>query len=433
MKIFRKFIALAAVCLNVHVAQAALKIDINQGNVDPLPIAISQFLDINGSGSDLGNEIKKVVENDLQSSGLFRAIEEKAFLEALNIDSKPTFGVWRQIGAMAVTSGRITKSGDKITVEFRLWDPNVESQIEGTAFTLTESSWRRVAHKIADQIYKRLTGEGGYFDSRVVFVSESGPLDKRVKKLAIMDQDGANYKELTDGRQLVITPRFDPNSQRVVYMTYKNRVPHVFILDLQTGNQTSIGNFPGMSFAPRFSPDGRKAIMSVAAGGTTDIYTLDLGSGSSNRLTNTPGSINTSPSYSPDGHKIVFNSDRGGSPQLYVMNSDGSGVTRISFGDGSYNTPVWSPRGDFIAFSKKKGSQFYIGVMRPDGSGERLLTASWLDEGPTWSPNGRVIMLSRERRGAGYNIYAVDVTGYNERKINTPTDASDPAWSPLLG
>lgn len=433
MKMIRNFVALVALCLNIQVANAALKIDINQGNVDPLPIAISQFLDINGSTSDLGKEIKKVVENDLQSSGLFRAIEEKAFLESLNIDSKPTFGVWRQIGAMAVTSGRITKSGDKITVEFRLWDPNVESQIEGTAFTLTETSWRRVAHKISDQIYKRLTGEGGYFDSRVVFVSETGPMDKRVKKLAIMDQDGANYKELTDGRHLVITPRFDPNSQRVVYMTYKNKVPHVYILDLQTGTQTSIGNFPGMSFAPRFSPDGRKAIMSVAAGGTTDIYVLDLGSGASHRLTNTPGSINTSPSYAPDGQKVVFSSDRGGSPQLYVMNNDGSGATRISFGEGSYNTPVWSPRGDFIAFTKQKGGQFYIGVMRPDGSGERLLTASWMDEGPTWSPNGRVIMLSRQQKGAGYNIYAVDVTGYNERKINTPTDASDPAWSPLLG
>jgi TolB protein len=425
------FIALSLFCLP---AQAALKIDITQGQVDPMPIAIGDFYDTTGSSSSLGSQIREVVENDLKSSGIFRPISKDAFLESITIDKKPTFASWRQIGALAFTSGRITQNADNITVEFRLWDPNMETQIEGTAFTLTEKSWRRVGHKIADQIYKRLTGEGAYFDSRVVLVSETGPFDKRVKKLAIMDSDSAGYKELTDGRNLVLTPRFDPNSQRIIYMSYKNRVPHVYMLDLQTGNQQLIGNFPGMSFAPRFAPDGKRAIMSIAKNGTTDIYELNLNSGGLRRLTSSSGSINTSPSYSPDGSKIVFNSDRGGAPQLYVMNSDGSNVHRISFGDGSYNSPVWSPRGDFIAFTKAKAREgkFYIGVMRTDGGGERLLTSSWMDEGPTWSPNGRVIMFSRQAKGSGYNVYAVDITGYNERKIETPMDASDPAWSPLL-
>ncbi len=414
-------------------ARAALKIDITQGQVDPMPIAISDFYDASGQSSSLGSQIREVVENDLKSSGIFRPISKDAFLENLTIDKKPTFTSWRQIGALAFTSGRITQNGDKITVEFRLWDPAVETQIEGTSFTLSDKSWRRVGHKIADQVYKRLTGEGGYFDTRIVFISETGPFNKRVKKLAIMDSDGAGYKELTDGRNLVLTPRFDPKSQRIIYVSYKNRVPHVYLLELQTGHQTLIGNFPGMSFAPQFSPDGRKAVLSVAKDGTTDIYELGLDSGGLRRLTSTHGAINTSPSYSPDGGKIAFNSDRGGQPQLYIMNANGGDVRRISFGDGSYNSPVWSPRGDYIAFTKTKGGLRYTGVMRTDGSGERLLTSSWMDEGPTWSPNGRVIMFSRQARGgAGYNIYAVDITGYNERKIDTPMDASDPAWSPLL-
>lgn len=414
-------------------ANAALKIDITQGNVEPMPIAISEFYDINGNATSLGAQIRDVVEADLKSSGLFRPIDNGAFLENLTVDKKPNFANWRQIGAMAFSSGRITQTGDKISVEFRLWDSNMENQIEGTAFALNEKSWRRVGHKIADQIYKRLTGEEGYFDTRVVFVSETGPLDKRIKKLAIMDQDGENYKELTDGRSLVMTPRFDMKSQRVIYMSYKGGTPQVYLLELQTGEQKLIGNFPGMTFAPRFSPDGRKAVLSMSKGGATDIYDIDLSSGAMRKLASAPGSINTSPSYSPDGSKIVFNSDRGGKPQLYVMSSEGGGVSRISFGEGSYNTPVWSPRGDYIAFTKSKGGQFYIGVMRTDGSGERVLTTSWMDEGPTWSPNGRVIMFSRQTRGAGYHVRSIDITGFNEKKVETPTDASDPAWSPLLG
>ena len=414
-------------------SQAILKIDINEGNVEPLPVAISEFLSEDGTKSTLGSQITQVIEKDLESSGLFKPISKDAFLEILSADKPPVFVNWRQIGAMAVTSGKVIDKGDKIQVQFRLWDPNIEAQIEGTSFTVPAKAWRRVAHKIADHIYKRLTGEEGYFDTRVLFISESGALTNRIKKLAIMDQDGENYKELTDGKNMVLTPRFDTKVHRAIYMSYKNRTPQVHLLDIQTGQQRLIGNFPGMSFAPRFSPDGGKAIMSIAKDGTTDIYEIDLNTSRLQRLTASAGSINTSPSYSPDGTKIVFCSDRGGSPQLYIANRDGSGAKRVSFSQGSYTTPVWSPRGDYIAFTKSKGGQFYIGVMRPDGSGERLLTSSWMDEGPTWSPNGRVIMFSRQQMGAGYKLFAVDVTGYNERQVQTPTDASDPAWSPLLG
>jgi TolB protein len=253
-----------------------------------------------------------------------------------------------------------------------------------------------------------------------------------------MDQDGENHKFLTDGSQLVLTPRFSPNSQEILYMSYAGHTPRVYLRDLQTGQEESLGHFDGMSFAPRFANDGGHVAMSIARGGSTQIFTMDLRSRDMHQLTDTPGIINTSPSYAPDGHRIVFNSDRGGSQQIYVMNSDGSGVTRISFGQGNYGTPVWSPRGDLIAFTKISGGQFYIGVMRPDGSGERLLTQSYLDEGPTWSPNGRVIMFfrqtpsSRSGSGGSSHLWTVDLTGANLREVVTPLDASDPAWSPLL-
>lgn len=432
MKIISKFLLPLFLILFAYNSLALLKIDITQGQVEPMPIAINNFYDSNGRFSQLGNQIKDVIENDLNNSGIFRAIDKNLFLENLSMDRKPEFNGWRQIGAMAFTSGRIINNDGKITVEFRLWDSHLETQIEGTSFTLSEKSWRRVAHKISDQIYKSLTGDIGHFDTRIAFISESGPYTKRVKKLAIMDYDGANYKELTDGRFLALTPRFDSKSQRVIYMSYKNSIPSIYLLELQSGKQDLLGKFSGISFAPRFSPDGRKAIMSVAANGSSDIYELDLNSGASNKITDGLGNINTSASYSPDGLNLVFTSDRGGRSQIYTMNTYGKNVKRISFAEGSYSSPVWSPRGDFIAFSKLKDGQFHIGVMRPDGSGERLLTKSWMDESPTWSPNGRVIMFSRQTKNGDYSLHSVDVTGYNERKIPTPMNASDPAWSPLL-
>lgn len=429
----KSYIVVLAMCIAfAHNSFALLKIDITKGNVDPIPIAIGKIHFQGDNGAEISEQVRKIVESDLKSSGLFEPIDHKAFLESVDVNAEPNHGNWRKIGAAAFTTGKVFISDNKITLEFRLWDPALQQQIAGSSFTATTSSYRRVAHKMADQVYSRLTGESGYFDTRIVFVAESGPFLKRVKKLAIMDRDGANYKELTDGKTLVLTPRFDPNSQRVIYMSYRKQVPHVYLLELQTGEQRLVGDFVGMSFAPRFSPDGKSAVFSVAQNGATDIYEITLSSGSVERLTNTPRVINTSPTYSPDSNKIAFTSDRGGKTQIYVMDRNGDNVQRISFGDGSYSAPAWSPRGDFIAFTKSKDGLFYIGVMRPDGSGERLLTSSWMDEGPTWSPNGRVIIFSRQTKGGGYKLYSVDVTGYGLKQIHTPTDASDPAWSPLL-
>ncbi|MGE0650996.1 MAG: Tol-Pal system beta propeller repeat protein TolB [Alphaproteobacteria bacterium] len=417
--------------------RAELRIDITRGKVEPMPIAITNFLGAGANETDTGRKVADIISRDLQSSGLFRPIDPKAFIqkpEALRLN--PRFGDWRVISAQALVSGQVlTQPDGKMRFEFRLWDVFAEQQMMGLAYMAAPGDWRSVAHIIADAIYKRITGEEGYFDTRVVFISESGPYQRRIKRLAIMDQDGYNVRFLTDGSHLVLTPRFSPTAQEITYLSYFRDSPRVYLLNIETGQQEVVGDFPGMTFAPRFSPDGNKVIMSMALDGNSEIFTLDLRTRRVTRLTNHPA-IDTSPSFSPDGRQVTFESDRGGSQQVYVMDANGTNVRRISFGKGRYGTPVWSPRGDMIAFTKLRKGRFFIGVMRTDGTGERLLTESFLVEGPTWAPNGRVLMFFRQTpaddrgRGRSSKLYSIDITGYNEREVVTPTDASDPAWSP---
>ncbi len=428
----------AAIGLTGGPAAALLKIDITRGNVDPLPIAVSPFDADRPLTVRIGSSVAEVIRNNLERSGLFRPIDPKAYIQTPEqMRVQPRFGDWRTINSQALVTGRSEVLNDgRLRVEFRLWDVYAEQQMTGLVFFTTPDNWRRIAHLISDQIYKRLTGEEGYFDTRIVYIAETGPKGRRVKRLAIMDQDGENHRFLTTGDHLVLTPRFSPTSQEITYLSYFNDQPRVYLFNIDTGQQEVLGDFPGMTFAPRFSPDGNKVVMSMARDGNSEIYVMDLRTRETVRLTNHP-SIDTSPSYSPDGSRIVFNSDRGGTSQLYVMGSDGGGPRRISFGAGRYSTPVWSPRGDLIAFTKFHDGQFHIGVMRVDGSGERLLSRSFLDEGPTWAPNGRVLMFFRESptddkgRGGSVRLWSVDLTGHNEREMHTPVDASDPAWSPL--
>ncbi len=417
-------------------AGAQLRIDITRGRVDPMPIAVSPFFAAQDGERQYGDNIPQVVAADLERSGLFRPLDRASFIQnaASMRSTAPRFGDWRQIGAQALVNGAVEIQRDgRVRVEFRLWDVTAGQQQEGQVYTTTAQNWRRIAHIIADAIYKRITGEDGYFDTRIVFVSESGPAQRRVKRLTIMDQDSANVRYLTDGSELVLTPRFSPNSQDVTYLGYVGEQrPRVYMMNIDSGQRAVLGDFQGMTFAPRFAPDGNRVIFSVSENGLSDIWTYDTRSRARQRLTNGPG-INTAPCFSPDGRQVVFESDRGGTQQLYVMSSDGSGARRISFGQGRYATPVWSPRGDLIAFTRQGDGGFAIGVMRPDGSQERLLSSAFLAEGPTWSPNGRVIMFFRQTGGgAPPRLASIDVTGYNEREVRTPGDASDPAWSPLI-
>jgi TolB protein len=419
--------ALLALGVAAPPARAEIEVNVNRGDVQPLPIAVPAF-----GGGQVGADIASVIGANLQRSGLFRSLDPATFVEKdLNAAVQPRFPDWKQINAQALVNGQVTVQDGRLVVDFRLWDVFSEQQLLGLQFTASPENWRRVAHKISDQIYERLTGEKGYFDTRVVFVAETGGRGKRTKRLAIMDQDGANPSYLTDGSYIVMTPRFSSNSQEITYMALRPEGSAIYLFNLETGRRESLGEFKGMVFAPRFSPDGARVAFSVERGGNSDIYVMDLRNRASSRITTDPG-IDTSPSFSPDGSRIVFNSDRSGSPQLYVMGSDGSNARRLSYGQGRYTTPVWSPTGEFIAFTKQTGGEFHIGVMRADGSDERILTSSYMDEGPTWAPNGRVVMFSRETADGASKLWSVDVTGRILQPVPYPAEASDPAWSPLL-
>ena len=421
---------------NTSLAEGPLRIEITDGVIEPLPFAIPDFQAEDGGASDYAGLIARVVAADLAGTGLFREIPADAFVSNVTSFASPVaYADWKAINAQALITGAVSTSGDTINVKFRVFDVFSDQPLgEGLQFAGTAASWRRMAHKVADIVYSRITGEGGYFDSRVVFVSESGPKNAKRKRLAIMDYDGANVQYLTDSSALVLAPRFSPTGDKVLYTSYETGFPQVYVLDVATVGRQVLSQQQGtMTFAPRFSPDGRTVVYSLSAGGNTDIYAMDINGSNPRRLTSTP-SIETAPSFSPDGSQIVLESDRSGSQQLYVMPAGGGEATRISFGQGRYGTPVWSPRGDLIAFTKQNAGRFHIGVMRTDGSEERLLTASFLDEGPTWSPNGRVIMFARESQGAAGApaLYSVDISGRNLRRVVTEGAASDPAWSPLL-
>ncbi len=418
---------------------AQTKLQVPEGNFTPTPIAIPNFVAGTPSDGQVGADIAGVITNNLKRSGYFAPIDPAAFIEHItNIDVAPQFQNWKAINAQDLVTGRVTRQGDgQLKAEFRLWDVLSGQQLTGQQYVTAPEYWRRIAHIISDQIYERMTGYKGYFDSRVVFIDESGPAERRVKRLAIMDQDGANVHYLTKGADLVITPRFSPSTQEITYMEYGQGDPRVYLYNIETGQREVVGNFPGMSFSPRFSPDGQRIIMSLQEGGNSNLFVMDLRSKSTTRLTDTPA-IDTSPSYSPDGSQICFESDRGGRPQIYVMPAAGGAAQRISFSkddpNASYSTPVWSPTGNYIAFTRQGGGQFSIGLIKPDGSGdERILTSGFHNEGPTFAPNGQVLMFFRDPGGtSGPSLFSIDVSGRNEQKVPTPGYASDPAWSPLL-
>lgn len=436
---FRKMTLLLALFFagaTLPVTAAPLRITVDQGQIEPMPIAVPNFIAENTAANEIATQISRVIVADLEGSALFREIPQDAFISQVTSFASPIqYSDWRAINTQALVTGAVNVNGSKLTVKFRLFDVVTgQAQGEGLQFVGTTDSWRRMAHKVADAVYSRITGESGYFDSRVVYVAESGPKNERKKRLAVMDYDGAGVQYLTNDSALVLAPRFSPTGDRVLYTSYETGFPRIYLLDVASVGRKILESQEGsMSFAPRFSPDGNTVVYSLSRGGNTDIYTLNLTSGSPSRLTNTP-SIETAPSFSPDGSQIVFESDRSGGQQIYVMSSNGGEARRISKGSGRYGTPVWSPRGDLIAFTKQNNGRFHIGVMRTDGSEERLLTTSTLDEGPTWSPNGRVIMFTRESSGASGTsaLYSVDATGRNLKRINTQGAASDPAWSPLL-
>ena len=417
-------------------AFAQLRVDITQGTPRPMPIAIPAFVGDGGSVDELSQNVAQVITADLKRSGLFAPVDPSAFLEPVVPPTvTPNFANWRPLNAQALVSGSVATTGDgRIMAEYRLWDVVSGQYLVGKQFFASPDNWRRLAHIIADSVYERLTGEKGYFDSRIAFVDETG--SKAAARQAPRHHGpGRRQRALPDRRSRIWSSRrvsrLHGRSSPTPRSTGDNW--HVYILNIETGQRELIGNFPNMAFSPRFSPDGQQVVLSLEQGGNANIYRLDLRTRQLTRLTDSP-SIDTAPCYSPNGTQIAFESDRGGEQQIYVMSANGGPAQRISFGTGRYGTPVWSPRGDLIAFTKQEEGSFKIGVMQPDGSGERILTAGFHNEGPTWAPNGRVLMFFRDTGGpsGGPQLWSVDITGYNEQIVPTPSFASDPAWSPLL-
>ncbi len=432
----KKLILLCLICLSAH-ARAALRIDIEGAKSDPTPIAISNFTAT--TNTNLGEQITQIITQNLEKSNLFRIIDKEAHIQQMDsLQTQPHFADWQALNAHALIHGEISQGLDnKIYISFRIWDIYAQQQLEAKRLSAPSDNWRKIAHVISDIIYERLTGEKGYFDTKIAFISERGNAQNRQRRLAVMDQDGANLRYLTDGKDMAMTPRFSPNMKEIVYMSYAKGKPQLYIMNTQDLTTKALGTFEGMSFAPRFSPNGEYLVYSQSKRGNSEIYLYHLKTQKRTQLTN-HHAIDTSPSFSPNGKQIVFNSDRSGKQQLYVMNTDGTNVQRISFGEGSYATPVWSPRGDYIAFTKIKDGQFHIGLMKPNGSGERLITKGWLVEGPTWAPNGRILAfwkqtpMDKKGKGQTAKLFTIDITGYFETELQTSTDASDPAWSPLL-
>ena len=434
------FIGMLLINLSFAFAQKTvapqLDMTVNRGVIKPISLAVPSFIKESGANSIISRELAKVISNNLNGTGLFKSIPQTAYVSTpLSFNTPVQFSDWSIINADVLVVGSVgLKPDGRLEVKFRLWDVSQQKEIgKGKQYFTNSESWRRISHKISDTIYTRVTGEGAYFDSRVVFVSETGPKDNRTKRLAIMDQDGANFRLLKHPPSLVIAPRFSPTTNKIIFTGYETGKPRVYLMDLSSGEITSLPELQGMSFAPRFSADGSEIVLSMTENGNTDIFISNLALGTKRRLT-TNIAIDTAPSFSPDGDSIVFESDRGGGQQLYIISSKGGEAKRISFGKGRYATPVWSPRGDLIAFTKIKEGKFHIGVMRVDGTKERLLTTSFLDEGPAWAPNGRVLMFFRETPGkAGApSIYSIDISGRNLRKIKTSSFASDPNWSQIL-
>jgi TolB protein len=437
VRVFSKslFIVLLALCVAFPLtgtppARAELNFRVSAGGqFTPMPIAVADF----GGDAELGVKAAAILNNNLKRSGYFAPLpREKMPPDAQAIDAMPNFDVWRGLGVQALVTGRVTRDAGRIRGEFRLWDVTTGQQIAGQQYVTDAASWRRVGHIISDAVYTKITGIGAFFDTRIVYVEESGTKEQRKKRLAVMDQDGENVRVLSSGDDSVVSPRYSPVAQDITYMAQRsNESPRVHVLSLETGARQIVGNFPDMTSSPRFSPDGRQVALSLQQGGNANIYSIDLNSRATMRLTNA-NAIDTSPTYSPDGKQIAFESDRGGSQQIYVMSSDGSGAKRLSFGEGSYSQPAWSPRGDFIAFTRQKGGAFAIGIMKPDGSGERILTEGFHNEGPTWAPNGQYIILFRDPGGqSGGKLYMIDITGRVETPVPTRSFASDPSWSGL--
>lgn len=391
-------------------------------------------------------EVFERVRKNLKTTDLFEILKQSGHLEAqkdaslaqdnLTVESIPNFEKYAKAGIGAIVIGQFNFDAQgNIELRVRMWDVLDQRQLFGKFYTASKDNLRKAANMISNEIFKSISGESsGHFTSQILYVSETGPAAKRIKKISMIDFDGENNHSLTDGRELVLTPIFSKRMNEIFYLRYFEDKPQIFSLDLRNLRSRKLGGFRGTTFAASVNPkDQNLILLSAIVDGNSDIYELNINGNSAKRLTKNPA-IDTTPSYSPDGKFITFASDRDSGQKIYVMYADGSSVSRITSDSGSYSKPVWSPDGKLIAFTKIKGGQFYIGVIAPNGKGEKLLTGGYLVEGAKWSPNGRYLIYAKKKGAYGRDsmsrLFVIDVVTGFEFEVPTPANegASDPDW-----
>ena len=407
--------------------KAPLQIDIRKGVVSRIPVAFLGFQPIE-SEIDIGS----VVENDLKLSGSFSILpnysmgqrEEDALCT-------PNLLLWQSYPGAMIVQGNITTNGNIISVELKMYDAALNKLLKTGTIYANTGKWRSLAHKISNAIYYELTGEKGIFDTQIVFVAQSGTPLKPISRIAIIDQDGANFRFLTPPNEYCHTPKTSPVSPDIAYAFFNKRRSMLRVHNLDTG-QKSILPIKGIGISTDFSPNGRTILFGDSCNGSTTLHAYDRSTGQTKQMNQAYGGISVSPSCAPDGQSFVVSSDqdlvrsptqgkrRIGAPKLYVIQYSTGAARLLSQNTGSYLCPAWSPDGQYIAFVKRSKGHYYIGIMNADGTGERMLASDHVIDYPSWAPNSRMVIFSAQQRRFGpYSLFMVDLTGRSLRKLPT--------------
>ncbi len=407
-------------------------IDIRSPSFRKFPLAVAPFRAVSSQAEmRLGDRVTDILNDDLNITGFFSVIDgrsagalgsQAAEKGVENVD----FQGWSGSGAEALVIGEVTYKENALVLEARLYDVVKKEMILGKRYTGEIHDLSRMVHRFADEVVFALTGEQGFFQTKIVYVSQA----TGKKEISLMDFDGRNATRLTHHNSICLSPRFSPDGTRIAFTSYKSGNPDIYIKDLRTGAERRAFRYPGLNISPSWSPDGQRLAMTLSKDGNSEIYTARLDGSDLQRVTDHPG-IDVSPTWSPDGRRIAFVSNRGGTPQIYAMDASGQNVQRLTF-EGTYNThPSWSPRGDRIAFDATVRGEHNICTIQADGANFKVLTANLSQcEMPSWSPDGRNLVFSSNRNGVP-NIYLIDAEGTRIKRLTFEKGGDTyPNWSP---
>ncbi len=405
-----------------------LTIEITKGVEGALPVAVVPF----GVDGPIPQDLSAIVSADLQRSGRIDVVSSESYHDRPTDVSQVNFPEWRSRQVDNLVVGQVrTEADGRFTVQFQLVDVLQGTQTMGYTFNVGGDELRRLAHRISDLVYERLTGERGAFDTRIAYIKATGQPGSTSYTLVVADSDGDEPQVILRSTEPLMSPAWSPDGNRLAYVSFENRKPEIIVQDVFTGERSTVASYPGINGAPAWSPDGRKLALTLSKDGSPSIYVHDLGTGSLTRLTH-GNAIDTEPAWWPDGRSIVFTSDRGGSPQLYRIDSNGGQPARQTF-DGNYNARASiSPDGEYVAMVHRSGNKFTISVMNAHTREARIITEGSLDESPSFAPNGRMIIYATSRGGRGV-LKAVSVDGRVEQSlVSRDSDVRDPAWSPYM-